>query len=1060
MPIEALIDTGSQVSCINEMFYEEHKNRFNHEILPVSSVNIITAIRRKSKPIKKQIFTDIQLDDVTVNVNLLVIPQLSQTCILGYDFIKNHVEKINIKEGYLLLKSENRKRIFFLEHEGKLKLAPSFAVNVIAADITRDKLSSIQEKIEEVRTNQMHLPSEIIDQLKRLLVSQKEIFSTVPGVIKNYQYRLKVTDKIPYKIKPYPIPFHKRESVSAEIKKMLNDGIIQLSDSPYLNPIVAVSKADGGIRVCLDARRLNSKLTADYEQSESIDDILKYCGGKTIFSTIDLTKSFHQVLLHPDDRQYTAFMHEGRVYEYCRLPFGLKVSLAGLSRGLTKVLGPLNGVIRPYVDDLLVMSESPEDHILLLKELFETLRLNGITINLGKSNFFKHEVEYVGFLLSTKGLHPQKEKIKAISEFPRPKSVKDLQSLMGLANYYQRFNSRYAMHLGKLTHLLKKGKKWVWTDEEEQAFKDLKASFIEEIVLHHPDFSKPFILQTDASGYAIAAQLMQKDDVGRLRVISYASRVLRGAEISYTITEKELLAIVWSVKKFVTYLAGKPFEIQTDHHALTHLQNCKNTTNRLLRWSMFLQQFDFQISYIPGKENSAVDALSRNLQGITYTSPVVTNFSVNMIKAKPMSNDPLLRKLIRDFKTTYKDEDLEKVRRENMLHAKGNPGEEKSLEKTQYVYKDGFILSRENGKSDRIVVPESIIDEFIRTVHESMAHMGMTKMSRMISSDFHIKGLEKKLRGIIKRCHTCQTCKISNKTYHAEAQTIKVDEPLQLVSADFLGPLVKGAGGVRYMFVMVDNFSKVVHIKNLRSATTKGAVRCVTEFCERYGTPTRILTDHGTQFTNKVWRDRMKELGIKETFSTIRHPQANRSERVNRDLGNYFRVLVQENHKCWPKYTSMVNRLINNSFQTITGAAPIELHFGIRKETPWSDILGGVLGRKGKEIPSKELKEMRDKAVERIETSGNRAREKFNNTHKCCKFELGEKVLVKALQIPQDFSKQSPKFMKLYEGPYRIVKCFGVTSYLLAYVSEGEKQGQNVKLRGKFHGSMMIPYHE
>lgn len=738
-------------------------------------------------------------------------------------------------------------------------------------------------------------------------------------------------------------------------------------------------------------------------------------------------------------------MFEGQVYEFIRVPFGLKISLAALSRALTPILEEFRGKVKPYVDDLLCMSQDPDQHLCLIDQLLNKLSIKGITVNLKKSNFFRKETEYVGFILCTDGLKPQYDKIRAIKEFPRPRVVKELRSLIGLTNFYQRFNGEYARHLAVLTHLLKKGTKWKWTQKEEEGFEKLKDSFLEDVMLKHPDFNQPFILQADASGYAIAAQLIQKNNEGKLGVISYASRTLKGAERNYTTTELELLAIIYGTKKFITFLADRKFIIETDHNALTFIRNCKNTTNRLMRWGLWLQQFNFEIRHIKGKENIVPDTLSRNIGQVTGNSKKENIFELNNLSAKGSE----INTVIKNFGSNYTSQDLP----EEAIH-KFNKGvlDYYTNHRIDFYYRNNFIWTKYPNKNERILVPAVLREELIDKIHEGYGHIGINKTIKLISRYFHLCGIYRITNEIIRSCKQCQVNKTPNKSYWSEYQVIMPKEPLDLVSVDFYGPLPQGIGGVKYILVIIDNFSKYTKLFNLKRATTKAAIRCLDKFSEECGIPRKVLSDHGSQFNNKNWKTHLHEADIKPIFSSIRHPESNICERVNRNLGNYFRILAAEQHNNWAKYTTDIEFFLNNTLHKSINAYPKEVMFGEPITTPWEQYFV-----RNEKIQNQEG--LHRVVRENIEKNGQINKNRIDKLHRIYKFNTGDEVLVKSLRAIRDANRQSSKFMPLYEGPYTIIKKYGEATYLLAEgkVTTPEKVQEN-NIWGKFHISLLKPF--
>ena len=269
----------------------------------------------------------------------------------------------------------------------------------------------------------------------------------------------------------YPVPMAYRDKVDEEIKRMLDMGIIQRSNSSYINPIVPVIKKDGTIRLCLDARKLNEILIEDWECPEPAEILFQKCKGTKVMSSLDMTSSFWQVPLENNSKQYTAFQHRGKSYEFNVVPFGLKTSTAALVRGLDKALQGIGDHIISFVDDTLITSESTQQHLEHLEEILTRLERNNLTLNLNKSHFFKKETKFLGFILTTDGIKPDPDKIQGIADFPAPRNVKQLRGFLGLINFYSKFSSKHAEETVPLLHLIKKGVPWKW-DENTQCYFD------------------------------------------------------------------------------------------------------------------------------------------------------------------------------------------------------------------------------------------------------------------------------------------------------------------------------------------------------------------------------------------------------------------------------------------------------------------------------------------------------------------------------------------------------------------------------------------------------------
>jgi hypothetical protein len=398
---------------------------------------------------------------------------------------------------------------------------------------------------------------------------------------------------------------------------MLEDGVIQPSQSPWNFPILIVPKKLDAAgkrkwRICVDFRKLNDVTIGDSFPIPNIQDILDKLGRDRYISALDCASGYWQVPLAEEDRAKTAFSTATSHLEFLRMPFGLKSAPSTFQRLMNNVLMGLIGTrCFVYLDDVIIFGENLEEHHTRLREVFEKLRQYNLKIEPDKCEFLKTELTYLGHVVTGEGVKPDPQKIQAICEFPIPKNKTEVKSFLGLAGYYRKFIPHFSKIAKPLNDLQKKDQMWKWETEQIQSFQQLKEALTQEPVLQYPDFTKPFVLTTDASGFAVGAILSQ-GKVGQDQPIAYASRTLGPSEQNYSTIEKELTAIVWSCKHFRPYLLGRTFTIVTDHKPLTWMFNMKDTSSKLFRWRLLLEEYDFNIEYKAGKRNVNADALSRN----------------------------------------------------------------------------------------------------------------------------------------------------------------------------------------------------------------------------------------------------------------------------------------------------------------------------------------------------------------------------------------------------------------------------------------------------------------
>lgn len=440
------------------------------------------------------------------------------------------------------------------------------------------------------------------------------------------QHIIVTTDEIPINTKQYRFPQIHKSEIETQVNSLLNSNIIQASASPYNSPVWIVPKKSNSSgeprwRMVIDYRKLNDKTVGDAYPLPNITEILDQLGGAKYFSTLDLASGFHQIPVDPISKAKTAFSTPHGHYEFNRMPFGLKNAPATFQRVMDLVLSGLQGIeLFVYMDDIVIYADSLEEHARKLRTLLARLQNSGLTLQPEKCRFLQREISYLGHVITREGVKPDPGKIRAVKQFPVPKTKKNIKQFLGLVGYYRRFILNMAKIAKPLTKLLKQDIPFCWTSGAQVAFETLRDIICLEPLLQFPNFSQPFLVTTDASNFAVGAILSQ-GSIGKDLPIAYASRTLNDAETNYSTIEKELLAVLYAVEYFRPYLYGQQFTLVTDHRPLVWLHSAKDPTSKIMRWRIRLNEYDYNIVYKPGKINANADALSRN--------PVDLNLNLN-----------------------------------------------------------------------------------------------------------------------------------------------------------------------------------------------------------------------------------------------------------------------------------------------------------------------------------------------------------------------------------------------------------------------------------------------
>ena len=465
-----------------------------------------------------------------------------------------------------------------------------------------DNLDEMLQHLDETKRNS----------LINIIKEFPEIFKDTPGRTSVLKHDVDVGEAYPIKQRPYRLNPFKNEVVKKEVEYMLKNDLIEASSSPWSSPVVLVKKDENKFRLCFDYRKVNSVTKTDSYPLPRVDDSIDKIGSAKFISKFDLLKGYWQVGLTSRAKAISAFVTSDALYECKVMPFGMKNAAATFQRLMNKITNSLEGCV-VYIDDLIIFSDDWPTHLERIKELFKVLREAGLVVNLQKCDFSKAKIIYLGHEIGFGNISPKNANVQSVLEFPTPRNRREVRRFLGMVGYYRRFIKNFSDVSEPLTNLLRKGVRFAWNDMCTDSFEKLKSVLINFPVLKSPDFSSPFQLAVDASDTGVGAILTQLDEEGKSLPVAYFSKKLSPAQKKYSTIEKEALSLVLAINHFEVYLSSSltPIKVWTDHNPLLFLNKFRNKNQRLMRWSLILQEWDLDINHIAGKHNVIPDALSR-----------------------------------------------------------------------------------------------------------------------------------------------------------------------------------------------------------------------------------------------------------------------------------------------------------------------------------------------------------------------------------------------------------------------------------------------------------------
>ena len=462
--------------------------------------------------------------------------------------------------------------------------------------------------------------------LEEVLLQYKDAFSPVfvPGsrqniegfgLLSGVEHAIDTGENRPFRMRARRFPLSQEKEVESMINDLLAKQAIRPSNSPYCSVIVLVKKADGSLRFCIDFRKLNSITRPDAFPLPRIDGLIDSLTGKAVFSSLDLKSGYYNIRIRDEDVHKTAFVFRDQLFEWLRMPFGLSNAPATFSRAMREVFRQqLGRYVAVYIDDILVYSDTMEEHMEHLRDVLRTVNDAGLKLNPNKCHFAQSEVKYLGHLIGREGIRVDPRKVDAIRNFPKPETKQQMQRFLGILNYLRRFCVNLAkctdLLFGLLVGLSGPGAPLKWTEEASVAFEEVRVMVSSTPVLQMPVVGQPYFVTTDASMNGIGAVLEQGDETD-LRPVAYASKATTKAERKYSTTHLEARAVIFALDAFRSYLTGERIVIFTDHKPLLSLFTKELPNSKLYRWLLILQSYNVELRYKPGALNVVADALSR-----------------------------------------------------------------------------------------------------------------------------------------------------------------------------------------------------------------------------------------------------------------------------------------------------------------------------------------------------------------------------------------------------------------------------------------------------------------
>ena len=826
-PLETLVDTGSSLCVLSSTTAASLKiNKIeNLSSITLADSSVLTTEGECSVLVKIPCLSP----DISFKVNAVIVSNLSTPFILGMDFLIQNEVVLDFARKTIAIQE------FTFSWIKKTPIAP---YNESPIDI--DTILISDHSICTLDATPANSVSTLLKKYPEI-IGDEDIIGHFPHAV--HEIPLKDPTAIVSK-RPFRIPYAQMDTIKAEIDKLIQLNIIRPSRSPFSSPAFIVSKKNGKPRLVVDYRLLNQNTVISRFPLPRIEDILYGLNNQTVFSQLDLNSGYYQVSISEESIEKTAFSLPFGHFEFLRMPFGLASAPMTFQRIINGIFSNVS-FTKCYMDDILVHSSSEQEHCAHLEKVFLLLKENGLTINPEKCNFMIHKVNFLGYEISGTSIRPSARNLESLKRLPTPTSKKGIRSILGSLNFFRNMIPSLSQKLEPISSILANDSEFSWLTEHQLIINEIVDCLIKKASLFQPDYNSPFVVYTDASDLGVGSVILQGDNL-----IGCFSKKLNSAEKNYTVTEKEALSIVLTLQYYRPLLFGREIIIYSDH---SNLQFENYTSARIVRYKLFIQEFNPRIVYIPGNQNQLADSLSRQ-----------DAFELNSID--PKNSFPLCKEIIKKAQSHFSG------RLPNLVTADTT----------------GALVLK---GTSRLFIPPELRLEIVTWSHGSLNHTGATKTYDFISKLCYWPNAQADVVKYINNCTTCQLCKPSSKSYGTLQGTLTFAVPFDTVSCDLLGPFSIGKKNF-YCLTIIDACSRLCQLCAVSDITGTSIARTfdIRWLCN-FPRPNTLICDQGPQFKSAEFRELMTSFGITLQHTIGYNPTGNSiCERLHGSINNALRT--------------------------------------------------------------------------------------------------------------------------------------------------------------------------